>query len=175
MLQFKYNVDKSFMEVEMKNLIVEQWVEKYPYLREMEKNILFTTKEDVKKLENGEKIKVGQKDVSIEFLKKILGDEYYFEYASRYFTNKISGFCVSYIMEGDAIGGIFYDKATIIRGIDLLISTGQISLHGDELERYQILKIVFLSSFFCKNIKEISMIYQLMVLNIHSTLINLFL
>ena len=56
----------------MEELTVEQWMEKYPYLRNMAEYTLFTTREDVEQIRNGEKVKVNSEDVSIEFLKRIL-------------------------------------------------------------------------------------------------------
>ena len=56
----------------MEDLTVEQWMEKYPYLRDMAEYTLFTSKDEVEQLRNSEKIKVDSEEVSIEFLKKIL-------------------------------------------------------------------------------------------------------
>ena len=65
----------------MKNLVVEEYLKKYPYLKSMTKNILFTTEEEVEKLNTSAKININSEEVSIEFLKKILNNDFYFEYA----------------------------------------------------------------------------------------------
>lgn len=124
----------------MEDLTVEQWMEKYPYLRNMSECTLFTSKEEFEQLRYSEKIKVDSKNVSIEFLKKILNNDFYYEYASRFFNNDINKFAVSFIIYGDTGGSICYEKSTIIKGIENLISSGQITLQSDEQERYKSLK-----------------------------------
>ena len=124
----------------MDNLTIEQWMEKYPYLRNMAEYTLFTSKEDVEQLRNSEKIKVNSEEVSIEFLKRILNNDFYFEYASRYFNGDINIFAVSHIIGGDTGGSIYYKKSTIIKAIEQLISSGQISLQPDEQQKLDSLK-----------------------------------
>ena len=124
----------------MDNLTIEQWMEKYPYLRNIAEYTLFTSKEDVEQLRNSEKIKVNSEEVSIEFLKRILNNDFYFEYASRYFNGDINIFAVSHIIGGDTGGSIYYKKSTIIKAIEQLISSGQISLQPDEQQKLDSLK-----------------------------------
>ena len=124
----------------MEELTVEQWMEKYPYLRNLAEYILFTTREDVEQLRNSEKVKVNSEDVSIEFLKRILNNDFYFEYASRYFNGDINDFSVCFIIGGDTGGSIYYKKSTIIKAIEQLISSGQIVLQPDEQQKLDSLK-----------------------------------
>lgn len=124
----------------MEELTVEQWMEKYPYLRNMAEYTLFTTREDVEQIRNGEKVKVNSEDVSIEFLKRILNNDFYFEYASRYFNGDINNFAVCYIIGGDTGGSIYYKKSTIIKALVQLISSGQIVLQPDEQQKLDSLK-----------------------------------
>ena len=124
----------------MEELTVEQWMEKYPYLRNMAEYTLFTTREDVEQIRNGEKVKVNSEDVSIEFLKRILNNDFYFEYASRYFNGDINNFAVCYIIGGDTGGSIYYKKSTIIKALEQLISSGQIVLQPDEQQKLDSLK-----------------------------------
>ena len=124
----------------MEELTVEQWMEKYPYLRNMAEYTLFTTREDVEKLRNSEKVKINSEDVSIEFLKRILNNDFYFEYVSRYFNGDINNFAVCYIIGGDIGGSIYYKKSTIIKALDQLISSGQIVLQPDEQQKLDSLK-----------------------------------
>ena len=64
----------------MEELTVEQWMEKYPYLRNMAEYTLFTTREDVEELKKYELIRdiLNQKDcflnMSIEYAYSILRD-----------------------------------------------------------------------------------------------------
>ena len=124
----------------MDNLTIEQWMEKYPYLRNIADFTLFTSKEDFEQLRNSEKIKVNSEEVSIAFLKRILNNDFYFEYASRYFNGDINNFSVCYIIGGDTGGSIYYKKSTIIKAIEQLISSGQISLKPDEQQKLDSLK-----------------------------------
>ena len=124
----------------MEELTVEQLMEKYPYLRKSAEFTLFTTREDVEQLRNSEKVKVNSENVSIEFLKRILNNDFYFEYASRYFNGDIDNFAVSYIIGGDTGGLIYYKKSTIIKALEQLISSGQIVLQPDEQQKFDSLK-----------------------------------
>jgi len=124
----------------MENLTNEQWMERYPYLRNMAEYTLFTTKDDVEQLRNSEKIKINSEDVSIEFLKRILNNDFYFEYASRYFNGDINNFAVSFIIGGDTEGSIYYKKTTIIKAVEQLILSGQIVLQPDEQQKLDSLK-----------------------------------
>lgn len=124
----------------MEELTVEQWMEKHPYLRNMAEYTLFTTREDVEELINSEKVKINSEDVSIEFLKRILNNDFYFEYVSRYFNGDINSFAVCYIIGGDTGGSIYYKKSTIIKALDQLISSGQIVLQPDEQQKLDSLK-----------------------------------
>lgn len=124
----------------MEALTVEQLMEKYPYLRKSAEFTLFTTREDVEQLRNSEKVKVNSENVSIEFLKRILNNDFYFEYASRYFNGDIDNFAVSYIIGGDTGGLIYYKKSTIIKALEQLISSGQIVLQPDEQQKFDSLK-----------------------------------
>ena len=125
---------------EDENLSVEQWMEKEPYLKDMSEYTLFTTKKDFYQLRNSEKITFGYEEVSIEFLKRILNNDFYFEYASRYFNGDIDRFLVSYIIYGDTGGSIGYKKTTIIKAIEQLISSGKMVLQLDEQQKLDSLK-----------------------------------
>ena len=124
----------------MEELTIEQWLEKYPYLKNMAEYTLFTTKEDVEQLRNSEKVNINSEEVSIEFLNRILNNDYYFEYASRYFNGDINTFAVCYIINGDTGGSIYYKKSTIIKALEQLISSGQIVLQPTEQEKLDSLK-----------------------------------
>ena len=124
----------------MKNLVVEEYLKKYPYLKSMTKNILFTTEEEVEKLNTSAKININSEEVSIEFLKKILNNDFYFEYALKYFKNEIDKFEVSYVIHGDIGHGISYKKNVIIRAMEQLILSNKIKLEDSELKKYEMLK-----------------------------------
>ena len=124
----------------MEELTVDQLLDKYPHLKKCTETTLFKSKEEVDELRNSEKVKVGSEEVSIEFLKKILNDDFYFEYASRYFNGDINVFSVNYIIYGDTGSYVYYNKTTIIKAIEQLLSSGQMVLQPDEKKRLDILK-----------------------------------
>ena len=124
----------------MEDLIIEQNIEKYPYLKELAKYTIFTSKEDVEKLKNGDKINIDNQNVSIEFLKRILNNDFYFEYALKYFKCDINTFQVTYIINGDIGSLVHYKKNIIIKAILELMLSRQISLKPEEQEKLNILK-----------------------------------
>lgn len=124
----------------MEDLTIEQYMEKYPYLKEIAKYTIFTSKEDVEKLKNGGTINIDYQNVSIEFLKRILDNDFYFEYALNYFKGVRNAFAVTYIIEGDTGASIHYKKTTIIKAIEHLVSSGQIILNQVEQERLNSLR-----------------------------------
>ncbi len=124
----------------MEDLIIEQNIEKYPYLKNLTKYTIFTSKEDVEKLKNGDKINIDNQNVSIEFLKRILNNDLYFEYALKYFKGDINTFQVTYIINGDIGSLVHYKKNIIIKAILELMLSRQISLKPEEQEKLNILK-----------------------------------
>ena len=120
----------------MEELTVEQLLEKYPYLKNLTDHIIFITEKDYEQLTNGEKIKVDREEVSIEYLKRLLSNDFYFEYAIRYFTNEINFFRLAYIINGDTGGALGYKKSTIVKALEELVSSKQIQLQLDEQLRY---------------------------------------
>lgn len=124
----------------MEKLTIEKQLKKYPYLQRMSDCTLFTTKEDIDFIKNSKTIAVDDIDVYTEFLKRILEDDNYFEYACRYFYDATDKFIVASIINGDLGVNIRYDKTTIINGIKELINTNQISLNTEEKERFEKLR-----------------------------------
>lgn len=124
----------------MENFTIEEEIEKYPYLKKFAEYTLFISKEDFEKIKNGEKIKIDNTEIPIEFLKRILNNSSYYEYAKKFFTNKTNIFNVTYIINGDIGNSISYTKSTIIKGITQLILKEKITLQPDEQQRYNTLK-----------------------------------
>lgn len=124
----------------MEKLTIEKQLKKYPYLQRMTDYTLFTTQEEIDSIKNSEIIMVGDIEVYTEFLKRILDDDNYFEYASRYFYDATDRFIVAVIINGDMGTNVGYDKTTIINGIKKLLNTNQISLDTEEKERFEKLR-----------------------------------
>lgn len=124
----------------MEKLTIEKQLKKYPYLQRLTEYILFITKQDINNIKSSKTILVGDIEVYTEFLKRILEDDNYFEYALRYFYDATDRFVVAEITNGDLGANIKYDKTTIINGIKELISTNKISLNSEENERFEKLR-----------------------------------
>lgn len=124
----------------MEKLTIEKQLKKYPSLQRMTDFTLFTTRLDINNIKSSKTITVGDIEVYTEFLKRILDNDKYFEYALRYFYDATDRFVVAEIINGDLGVNIRYDKTTIINGIKELISTNQISLNIEEEERFEKLR-----------------------------------
>lgn len=124
----------------MENLTVAQLLEEYPYLKRMTEDTIFTTEEDLRSLKKGEQIKIDNQDISVEVLRRIVQDDTYYDYASRFFNNDINRFYITYIINGDVGGAIYYNKPQIIKGMEQLILSKQLVLTPEEEQRYAKLK-----------------------------------
>ena len=93
----------------MEELTIQQIMEKYPYLKKDSERILFVTMSEYGKLRKSETIELPskRKKVIVEILKRILNDDFYFEYASRYFSNQIDEFAVWGVENGDTSFALF--------------------------------------------------------------------
>lgn len=117
----------------MENLMIEESINRSPYLKKMTSSTIFTTEEDMDNLLYGEKIKVDGEYISIEFLFRVLKDDEYYRYASNFLDGKINDFMVSGIINDD-IGSILrYNKSLIVKGLLALDSERKIVL-PDELQ-----------------------------------------
>lgn len=112
----------------MDEYTVQQYMEKFPYLKKMEEYTIFTTKDDTDYLKNSEKIRVNDEEVSIEFIKRILDSDFYYDYAYRYLNNDIASFVVCFIIGGDTAGIISYKRSTLISAMKQLEQSNQIRL-----------------------------------------------
>ncbi len=126
---------------EVEELSIEQSLEKWPELKRFIDYDFFITKDDHERIKEGGLINVDEDGgVYIEFIKNILSNSLYFEYASRQFRGDIDCFSITYIKNGDECGKIGYPKLVIIKAIDELVTKGEIALIGVEKERYDYLK-----------------------------------
>lgn len=124
----------------MEELTIEESLEKYPYLRKMTESIILTTSDDMKNMDNGEHILFNGEDVLVEFLKRIIQNNNYYNYAKKFLEDKIPTFGVSYIIGGDTGRTIKYSKSTIVEGIQELINSKNLVLNPEEEIRYENLR-----------------------------------
>ncbi|MBR4351201.1 MAG: hypothetical protein IKP98_03160 [Bacilli bacterium] len=140
---------------EMEELSIEQSLEKWPYLKNYEDENLFVTIKDFEKIKDGGLINVDEDcGVYIEFIKNILDNNIYFEYASKLFRGDIDYFSVIYIINGDFGEKISYTKPIIIEAIEQLVNDGMITLTEKEKERYEYLKSFISFDLFKEKVKD---------------------
>ena len=124
----------------------EEILEKYPYLKAMASSTLFTTEEDSDKLLAGKKIKVNKKEVSLEFLQRILTDDAYFEYVHKYLTGEIKRFRFGYplyhnLTDFSSFTNCFvYTKYEIVKGLEKAIRAKEITVTQSQFKKYKLLK-----------------------------------
>lgn len=136
----------------MENLNIKQMLEENPYLKKISEYTLFISNSDLEKIKEGEEIEVDGKNISVEILYKILTDNDYFSYASKYFNGEQKAFYVSALYNGDTIGNISYSKIEIVKGLELLIQNNYFWLNSEEKQRFANLKKgVSFNSFFNQN------------------------
>lgn len=131
----------------------EVLLRKYPYLKDLSERFIFTTKEDIDELCCGEKIKIENEKLShnpmcavllnpmsVELLKRILQDEMYYQYAYKCIVGDIDEFKVCSVFEGDIAKIIRYNRVQLVKGLEILVQTGQIELQGEEKKHYDTLR-----------------------------------
>ncbi len=126
---------------EMEELSIEQCLELWPDLKQFMDYDLFITIKEFEKIKVGDTLIIDDKLIYVEFIKNILSNSLYFEYASRLFRGDIDCFSVTYIIYGDTGEKIGSNctKPIIIKAIDELVKEGKITLTGVEKERYDYL------------------------------------
>ena len=124
----------------MEELTIEEWMEKSPYLKKWSENTLFIYKKEFEELKNSEKININSEDVLVEFLRRIIKNNSYYQYALKYLKGETNRFAVSFIIGGDTGGTISYNRSTIIKGIEELILSGKLVLNQEERDKFEILK-----------------------------------
>ena len=124
----------------MEELTVEQYIEKYPFFKRMAENTLFTTKEDFEQMYNSEKVEVNYDEIPIEFLNRVLNNDFYYEYVCRYLLGEIDNFSVKFFIRGDAVPGFNCKRSSIVNAINKAILSGRLSLSIEEQQKYNYLK-----------------------------------
>ena len=121
---------------------VDEIIEQYPYLKDRMKDTLFVSEKEFSEMDNDNKIMIGSYRVPILFLRKILHDDFYFEYAHRFFMDEIDRFDVTYIINGDIGKRIGVPKSVIIKALDRLVRTNKLLLGPYEKQRFDELKSI---------------------------------
>ena len=106
--------------------------EKYNY-------VLFESEEEYNIINRSSAIYIPGNFICSEFIKRILMQDNYFDYAKRYFNGEINEFKVGYVKNGDICGNMSYSKNEIIRAMDIYIKENNLR-DKNILERFQELR-----------------------------------
>lgn len=110
------------------------------YFQKMQNYTIFTTFKDYEKLTKGPQITIDGKKVSIEFLTRLIIDDVYYDYVSRFFRKEIKNFMLTYPVNRDLGKILKYSKLTIFKGLEQLIISDNIPITSKVLERFETLK-----------------------------------
>lgn len=115
-------------------------IESNPWLKAMIPYTIFTTEEDVKAIRNSENIETQTGKVSAEFVRRVLEDPTYYEYAKKFFDGEIDRFSVNYLAYGDLGHGINYSRTNIMEAMNKMVEEQKLTLTPESKERYETLK-----------------------------------
>lgn len=115
-------------------------IESNPWLKAMIPYTIFTTEEDVKAIRNSEDIETQTGKVSTEFVRRVLEDPTYYEYAKKFFDGEIDRFSVNYLAYGDLGHGINYSRTNIMEAMNKMVEEQKLTLTPESKERYETLK-----------------------------------
>lgn len=115
-------------------------IESNPWLKAMIPYTIFTTEEDVKAIRNSEDIETQTGKVSTEFVRRVLEDPTYYEYAKKFFDGEIDRFSVNYLAYGDLGHGINYSRTNIMEAMNKMVEEQKLILTPESKERYETLK-----------------------------------
>lgn len=147
----------------MKKLTIQEEINSSKALTEKTEYTYFIEKEELKKIQNSEKLEIRKEYISIYFLENLFKDKECLKYVKKFFNNEIDKFNICSIYNGDTIGNISHTKYCIISGLEYLISHDKISLSRNEEEEYNKLKETINFNKFLDNIKDKH--YEIMIDN----------
>ena len=88
-----------------------------PFFEKIKDYTLFTTVDDIKNLKSSKSLSIKGEEISIEFLKRVLLDEKYYNYTLNYFNGTNDRFVLSSIINGDIGSSIEYNKSNLFYGL----------------------------------------------------------
>lgn len=115
-------------------------IESNPWLKAMVPYTIFTTEEDVNVIRKSEDIETQTGKVSAEFVRRVLEDPTYYEYAKKFFDGEIDRFSVNYLAYGDLGHGINYSRINIMEAMNKMVEEQKLTLTPESKERYETLK-----------------------------------
>ena len=112
------------------------------YLKIEKRHTIFIPLDEFNNIKNSKKINVDGTNISIEFLKKVIKDNLYYEYLKKYISGEIFTLDIGYTKDGTEVDEEIdcpY-KPKIIEGIEELISTKKLNLTQEEYKKLEDLK-----------------------------------
>ena len=101
----------------MKKLTIQEEINSSKALTEKTEYTYFIEKEELKKIQNSEKLEIRKEYISIYFLENLFKDKECLKYVKKFFNNEIDKFNICSIYNGDTIGNISHTKYCIISGL----------------------------------------------------------
>ena len=132
----------------MEEHTIEEDFKKYPYLKDMSDHILFVTKNDYDYIMNSPKITISTNNIPEEFIKRILNNNIYYDYAFKYFNNEIKTFSLSYIIYGDTGGLLNFNKSILGYALIKYVNNNKNNLTIEEQNNFNnLINIISLAKF----------------------------
>ena len=138
----------------MTELVNSEYIEQNPLFKHMSSYTIFTSIEDFKNIKAGKTISIKGENIPIEYLKRILEDEKYYNYVLDYFNGEIPRFILATIVNGDIGNRLEYKKIQLFNAIKNIIKPYEED--KNIMSRFDNLKeSLFLSKFIIKHYNDI--------------------
>lgn len=105
----------------MTELVNSEYIEQNPLFKHMSSYTIFTSIEDFKNIKAGKTISIKGENIPIEYLKRILEDEKYYNYVLDYFNGEIPRFILATIVNGDIGNRLEYKKIQLFNAIKNIV------------------------------------------------------
>ena len=105
----------------MTELVNSEYIEQNPLFKHMSSYTIFTSIEDFKNIKAGKTVSIKGENIPIEYLKRILEDEKYYNYVLDYFSGEIPRFILATIVNGDIGNRLEYKKIQLFNAIKNII------------------------------------------------------
>lgn len=116
-----------------------EFVNNNPHLKKISDYTIFESRKDFLSLALTKSILVGVKSIPFIFLKRILSNDKYFEYACNYLSFKSSDFKIGYVMDEKYTEFLCFSRSEIGKGLMILLEDKNSFLNEDEIKRARML------------------------------------
>lgn len=116
-----------------------EFVNKNPHLKKISDYTIFESRKDFLSLALTKSILVGVKSIPFIFLKRILSNDKYFEYACNYLSFQSSDFKIGYVMDEKYTEFLCFSRSEIGKGLMILLEDKNSFLNEDETKRARML------------------------------------